>query len=236
MEEEVTSEELSSYTSSLIDEKHEEITTNSTLENSKSTICQIFINHLWSEEYCLGLKMRPGIHKINILGYFSMLVGIMATFEYVGFTLIFMLKSPKYYNIDKDDIGMVNGNLGFYVTLARICICIYILSFIVYDPFAGTLHEIFGRKTVIVSSFLILTGTVVWFPFVDRIYPTLLIVRYSLIIITQRCRILQVMMHSNIFSNPLVPDYVLPEKQGFAAGYVYIYIYIYHIYVQNRPM
>ena len=73
----------------------------------------------------------------------------------------------------------------------------------------GTLHDIFGRKILVVFGFLSMGTSLILYPLAGNIYPNLILVR--LLFSNGLCA---------VTTQPLLADYVNHRTKGFGGGIV----------------
>lgn len=81
--------------------------------------------------------------------------------------VIFLLESPDYYNIPKNQVGSISGAIGTY---AEICI-------IGLDLVLGIIFDTVGRKLPTAIGFAILSICIIIMPFCKTIYPAFLLLK-----------------------------------------------------------
>mmetsp|Transcript_19442 Transcript_19442/g.18561 ORF Transcript_19442/g.18561 Transcript_19442/m.18561 type:complete len:196 (+) Transcript_19442:98-685(+) len=117
---------------------------------------------------------------------------------YFDIQLIFLLKDPKYFNVAQEDIGTEINRLIFFTILANMC------SFLI----SGYLHDLFGRRKVLITSVFIVSLLVFIMPRVaPTIYPHLLL-----------CRMGTYAASNTALMTPLIADYVKKKDRGKATA------------------
>ena len=70
------------------------------------------------------------------LVYFVTMLALQVIYSFV----VFILTDPKYYDIDKSDIGPIMGSIGMYSEMFVIAA----------DLIIGVIIDIFGRKSILI--------------------------------------------------------------------------------------
>ena len=77
----------------------------------------------------------------------------------------------------------------------------------------GSLHDIFGRKILVVFGFISMAVSLFLYPIAGKVYPNLILVR---------------LLFSNgicaVTTQPLLADYVSHKTKGFGGGIVNIFL------------
>jgi len=113
--------------------------------------------------------------------------------------LSYVVKSPEYYDIPRDEVGEVVGSLAFYSELA----------ILPWHLLLGGIMDTVGRKIPTVLGLLLSGVSIIGIPFGKNIYPDLCIMR-----------ILIAVGVLSALNSPLLPDYVKPQSLGLANSYV----------------
>ena len=95
--------------------------------------------------------------------------------------------------------GKIVGNLGFYSDI----------SVVLLDLILGSLMDLFGRKYLSLTGFIIAGAAQIIIPFSKKIYPGMLI-----------CRILISVGILPGLNTPFVLDYVAQESLGLASAHI----------------
>ena len=119
----------------------------------------------------------------------------MGTFSNVA--IIFLLKSPEYFNIPANEIGRVSNNIIFYGLLFQI----------IMSLFVGYIYELLGRRLTLSISVLAASVVVAFIPYVSPSLTSLIGIR--LFIAITFCA---------LSSQPLINDYVAKETRGRAIA------------------
>ena len=105
-----------------------------------------------------------------------------------GTLLVYIMRNENYYNVSKDEIGHVLGDVVFYSQIGIICGGEFL---------AGFLHDIIGpRLNIFIGLLLVSVGTA-GIPFGSSAIPYLIFMR-----------ILVMVGIAAMITNPLVIDYV----------------------------
>lgn len=147
----------------------------------------------------MHLKLKPQISPFHLISYYLMTFTILLVVQFIISFLIFILKSPKYYNIPSNLAGTVSGDCGFY---AEICV-------ILLDLVLGVIFDTIGRKTPTVIGLIVAGTSIIGTPFFTEVYPGFLLMR--------------IFMSLGIIpgvNTPLLPDYVQEKSLGLASAYV----------------
>lgn len=116
----------------------------------------------------------------------------------MGF-ISFILRDPNYYNVAKDDVGTVLGQVGFYAELLIIAL----------EMFVGPIFDLFGRKKVIVLGQIVSGFALFAFPLFKKVWPWFFV-----------CKSLTNMGTTVTLIAPLTPDYFGYESLGLAGAFV----------------
>ena len=86
------------------------------------------------------MKLTKGVSKFNIISFFILaFVNFCGLNEALGF-LSFLLRDPKYYNVNADDVGTVNSEISLYAEIVLIIIGFFI----------GPIFDLVGRKKLVI--------------------------------------------------------------------------------------
>lgn len=124
---------------------------------------------------------------------------LVCAFTFIDSCQDYLLEDPKYYGISKTEVGTINGDILLFDTL-------YLIAFIYLY---GTLHDIFGRKILIVYGFISMGISLLLHPLAGNVYPNLILVR--LIFSNGICA---------VTTQPLFADYINPRSRGVGGGLV----------------
>ena len=116
------------------------------------------------------------------------------------------MRNNRYYDVSKDDIGRVSGDVVFYSEIGLLCGAEFV---------AGFLHDIIGPRVNIFMWFLIVSAGTAAIPFGSSPIPYLVFMR-----------ILVMIGIAPTMTNPLVIDYVERSSQGVANGWLFIALHI----------
>jgi len=155
---------------------------------------------------CLFVELNPDISYFNLCTFYLVQFSYVSAFTFIDSFQDYLLESPQYYNIDKTQVGRVNGDILLFDTLFLICF-IYIY---------GNFHDLFGRKVLLVFGFLSMALSLFLYPLAGNVYPNLILVR--LIFSNGICA---------VTTQPLLADYVNHNSKGFGGGLVRIFSLIF---------
>jgi MFS family permease len=156
------------------------------LEDGKKTLKKIFF-----------IELNEGISLFNLLSYYAVQFTYVCAFTFIDACQDYLLEDEKYYNIDKNKVGTINGDILFFDLL-------YLILFIhIY----GSFHDVFGSKFLIVFGFISMGISLILYPMAGKIYPNLILVR--LIFSNGICA---------VTTQPLLADYVNHRSKGFGGG------------------
>ena len=113
------------------------------------------------------LEMKEGIRGLNVSSAFLNQFAAGLILSFINAFLSYIVRSPEYYNIPKDQTATVVGDLGFYTELVIIP-CHIIL---------GGAMDIVGRRLPTVLGLLAAGISIILIPFGSSIYPTLCLLR-----------------------------------------------------------
>ena len=132
---------------------------------------------------CCAVKLQLGVNRCNLLSLY-LFQFILSMVLQVQITLL----SYLIYEISPDsNTGKVVGNLGFYADI----------TVVLLDLVLGYAMDLFGRKTLSLTGFIIAGAAQIIMPVCPKIYPGMLI-----------CRILIAVGLLPALNTPLVLDYV----------------------------
>jgi len=115
---------------------------------------------------CLFVELNPDVTYFNMSTFYLVQFSYVSAFTFIDACQDHLLESD-IYNIDKDKVGSINGDILLFDTL-------YLIAFIyVY----GAFHDIFGRKILIVFGFLSMALSLFLYPLAGSVYPNLILVR-----------------------------------------------------------
>ena len=115
---------------------------------------------------CLFIELNENISYFNMSTFFLVQFTYVSAFTFIDACQDNLLESD-IYNIDKDKVGTINGDILLYDTL-------YLIAFIyIY----GAFHDVFGRKLMIVYGFLSMALSLFLYPLAGNVYPNLILVR-----------------------------------------------------------
>lgn len=147
---------------------------------------------------CLFIELNKDVSYFNLSTFYLVQFSYVASFTFIDACQDHLLES-EIYDIDKDKVGTINGDILLYDTL-------YLIAFIyIY----GTFHDVFGRKILIVFGFLSMSLSLFLHPLAGNVYPNLILVR--LIFSNGICA---------VTTQPLLADYINHKTKGFAGGIV----------------
>jgi len=148
------------------------------------------------KKFCF-IELNEGISLFNLLSYYGVQFTYVCAFTFIDACQDYLLEDPNYYNIDKNKVGTINGDILFFDLL-------YLILFIhIY----GSLHDVFGSKILIVFGFISMGVSLILYPMAGKIYPNLILVR--LIFSNGICA---------VTTQPLLADYVNHRSKGFGGG------------------
>jgi len=145
----------------------------------------------------LFIELNPGISYFNLYSYYLVQFSYVCFCTYMDACQDYLLEDKRYYGIDKNEVGAINGDILLSDTLYLICF-IYLY---------GSFHDIFGRKAMVVYGFLSMALSLALYPLAGKVYPNLILVR--LIFSNGICA---------VTTQPLLADYVNHKTKGFVGG------------------
>ena len=119
----------------------------------------------------------------------------MGTFSNVA--IIFLLKSPEYFNIPANEIGRVSNDIIFYGLLFQIMMSLGV----------GYVYELLGRRLTLTITVFLAAVVVAFIPYVAPSLTALIGLRLVLAI-----------TFCALSSQPLVNDYVIKDTRGRAIA------------------
>ena len=122
------------------------------------------------EKSCCGIKLKKNISYVNLFALFYVTFVIISANAYVNVQVVFLLRSPDYFNVGSDMIGRASSKLMFVATLAAL----------VSVAIAGYLYDLFGRKPMIVLYFIGVAAGFFWLPRTAPNVPALVAVRAAI--------------------------------------------------------
>lgn len=150
------------------------------------------------ENTFLKLKLKPDISGFNVISVMIIMFVVAFIFAFILMFSPFILEDPNYYNVPKDKVGRMMGNIGF---VTQVCVILGDLSL-------GTIMDVFGRKMPTCIGIIIASTALIAIPYGTQPYVTFLILRTLVSV--------GLTPSTNI---PLMPDYVYPESLGLAGAY-----------------
>jgi hypothetical protein len=146
---------------------------------------------------CCFVELNKGISYFNLFSYYVVQFSYVCAFTFIDACQDYLLEDPNYYDISKDEVGTINGDILLFDTL-------YLIAFIyIY----GAFHDIFGRKIMVVFGFISMGISLALYPLAGKVYPNLIFVR--LIFSNGICA---------VTTQPLLADYVNHKSRGFGGG------------------
>jgi MFS family permease len=179
---------LINKTEPITDEKIIPSPTEDEVENTKSEV-----------KRCCFMELNPGISNFNAITFYLVQFSYVCAFTFIDSCQDYLLEDPKYYGISKNEVGTINGDILLFDT-------IYLIAFIYLY---GSLHDILGRKILIVYGFISMGISLLLHPLAGNVYPNLILVR--LIFSNGICA---------VTTQPLFADYVNPRSRGVGGGLV----------------
>ena len=116
--------------------------------------------------------------------------------------IVYLLRNESYYNISKDEIGSVTGDIILYSELT---------SLFLGDLLSGLLHDIFRTRVNILIGLLLSAAATAAMPFGSSPIPYLIFLR-----------IIFLFGFAPVMTNPLLIDYVEHESRGIAQSWTHI--------------
>lgn len=165
--------------------------------NSTQKRCAPLLHSVWSQNIFMLVNLRTNVFPIHYLSYLIFIFTIYSASYYLDITLLFLIKSPDYYNVPENLVAETVGNLIFYRTLVRL----------VMDPIAGSLHDIISRKNFLIITVAFSAPIFVIIPHCGNIYPNLLI---AILLDGILCSILN--------TTPILRDLVLYNSFGLSMA------------------
>lgn len=145
---------------------------------------------------CCFVELNDNVSHFNLSTYYLVQFSYVCAFTFIDACQDYLLESP-IYDIDKTQVGKINGDILLFDTL-------YLIAFIyVY----GSFHDIFGRKVLVVYGFLSMSLSLFLYPMAGKVYPNLILIR--LIFSNGICA---------VTTQPLLADYVNHRTKGFGGG------------------
>ena len=148
------------------------------------------------KKFCF-IELNEGISLFNLLSYYAVQFTYVCAFTFIDACQDYLLEDENYYNIDKNKVGTINGDIFFFDKL-------YVILFILIY---GSSHDVFGSKFLIVFGFISMGISLILYPMAGKIYPNLILVR--LIFSNGICA---------VTTQPLLADYVNHRSKGFGGG------------------
>jgi MFS family permease len=141
--------------------------------------------------------LNEGISNFNIISYYLVQFSYVCGCTFIDACQDYLLEDSRYYGIPKDQVGTINGDIVLFD----------ILFLIVFITFYGSLHDIVGRKIMVVYGFISMGISLILYPLAGNIYPNLILVR--LIFSNGICA---------VTTQPLLADYVKRGSVGKSGG------------------
>jgi MFS family permease len=167
------------------------------LENQEVSTSDKIPENKPPKKKCLFVELKDGISYFNLFSYYLTQFSYVCAFTFIDACQDYLLESKDYYNVDKENVGSINGDILLFDTLFLI-LFIYIY---------GSFHDIFGRKAMVVYGFISMAISLFFYPLAGNIYPNLILVR--LIFSNGICA---------VTTQPLLADYVSHRTKGFGGG------------------
>ena len=118
--------------------------------------------------------LNDGVTYFNLFTYYLVQFSYVCAFTFIDACQDYLLEDKAYYNIDKSNVGVVNGDILLYDTLYLVKKSLKKIAFIyVY----GSFHDIFGRKIILVFGFSSMALSLFLYPLAGKVYPNLILVR-----------------------------------------------------------
>ncbi len=145
----------------------------------------------------LGILLKPSYTPKNLLAIPLISIPVTLTIYFFTAHLIFLLRSPSYYNLDStSDINHLTNHLTF------VSMPFQMLSVVLI----GYVYDLFGRRYTIISTLLLQSMCFYLVPMgAPEVYP-----------IVQAMRGLQLVANACTVVHPLINDYVERETRGRA--------------------
>lgn len=148
-----------------------------------------------------GIVLNHGIKPINYVGIMVMMFTAFFVISIIIAFSVSILEDPKYYDLDKSNIGKQVGNVASTVEALVIT----------QDFLIGPIIDAFGRKIPILVAWLATAIALFLMPMFNTLWPG-----YFL------CRLFMSLGCVLCMNMPLLPDYVAPESMGLAQSVIQI--------------
>jgi hypothetical protein len=146
---------------------------------------------------CLFVELKEEANYLNLSSFYLVQFSYVCFFSFMDIMQPHLLEEGKFADANKDNEITINTDLVFYDNL-YLALFIYIF---------GAFQDVLGRKLVISGGFFILSVALFLYPYAERVYPTLLLLR---------------LLFSNgicaVVTQPLLADYVKHTSKGFCGG------------------
>ncbi|TNV73136.1 hypothetical protein FGO68_gene10211 [Halteria grandinella] len=144
------------------------------------------------------LHLKTQIQPFHIICYLLLVFNVFLVIQFIIQFLVYILQSPKYYDVPKSDVGTVAGDAG---AIAEIFVIIEAL-------FLGLIFDTVGRKVPTVIGLTCVGLSIIALPYLSPSITAFICMR--------------VIMSLGIIpgvNTPLMPDYVQAKSLGLANAY-----------------